>query len=545
MEKGWRLAPGGRAARTGRRGARAVVRDVVADRLLGRVGLRIRGREHVRIRAATLDGLAQAELSTQDVRRLTVTVVWWIAPIQGWTGRLGPLPGVRRERITLPKRGRGRATVDIELTAPAPLDVVVAAARHALRPFRPLPAPGPAVAVDAPRVTFDPTRVNPRGRRPDSYRRDAPAFRLGPADEPGHQPGGFGNPAPWNWPGTPRWRSIVDGDLSWATVAALRSVGSIEFADPSPSPDRDPRRAAELLVQLAGTGVLVHASTMDDRVGDLIAPELRRLLPAPLPDEPLEREARSVRQRRAALRGHTVRFGQYEPPSVSVILATRRPQFLRSALRAVAGQTYPNLEIVVGLHGIEAPDAAFLSGLGRPVQVVPAPPDMPFGEVLDIAAGRAAGEFVTKMDDDDTYSDEHVWDLVLARDYSGATLVGKGIEFVYLEGRDLTVRRWAGPPEWDTGTVAGGTLFLARDHLAEVGGWPHATRYEDRALLDRVAAAGGVIYRTHPLGYLYHRRAQGQAGHAWAADDDFFLRGASRRWDGPLDVGRLSGTSTC
>ena len=67
--------------------------------------------------------------------------------------------------------------------------------------------------------------------------------------------------------------------------------------------------------------------------------------------------------------------------------------------------------------------------------------------LLGLAPGRAQGTLLAKVDDDDTYGTEHIWDLVLARHYSGATLVGKGTEFVYLETLDTTVRRPSGVPE--------------------------------------------------------------------------------------------------
>jgi hypothetical protein len=72
-------------------------------------------------------------------------------------------------------------------------------------------------------------------------------------------------------------------------------------------------------------------------------------------------------------------------------------------------------------------------------------------------------------------------------------------------------------------------MLIARGELEELGGWRPVPRSVDRGLLDRLTRAGAMIYRTHPLGYLYHRRSQ---GHTWQADDDFFLRNARQRWDG-------------
>ena len=67
--------------------------------------------------------------------------------------------------------------------------------------------------------------------------------------------------------------------------------------------------------------------------------------------------------------------------------------------------------------------------------------ELTLGDALNAGVEASRGELVTKMDDDDYYSTEHLWDLVLALEYSGADLVGKAAEFVYLEEIDVTVRQ--------------------------------------------------------------------------------------------------------
>ena len=54
--------------------------------------------------------------------------------------------------------------------------------------------------------------------------------------------------------------------------------------------------------------------------------------------------------------------------------------------------------------------------------------ELTLGDALNAGVEASSGELVTKMDDDDYYSTEHLWDLVLALEYSGADLVGKGAE---------------------------------------------------------------------------------------------------------------------
>ncbi|GAB3810496.1 hypothetical protein [Micromonospora zhanjiangensis] len=141
---------------------------------------------------------------------------------------------------------------------------------------------------------------------------------------------------------------------------------------------------------------------------------------------------------------------------------------------------------------------------------------------------------MTKVDDDDSYGVDHVWDLVLARHYSGATLVGKGAEFVHLEDLNITVRRPSGRAEYDGDLVAGGTMLIARGDLEAVGGWRPVPRSVDLGLIQRLRRAGARIYRTHPLGYVYHRRA---TGHTWDPGQRYFLTTAHTQWDGiPTDA---------
>ncbi|MEV0719987.1 hypothetical protein, partial [Asanoa sp. NPDC050611] len=289
-----------------------------------------------------------------------------------------------------------------------------------------------------------------------------------------------------------------------------------------------PHTPPAAVAALCATGVLVDGSALGARARAALAPDLLAVLDAPPPGaDPLANEARSVRQRRAALRWHAAGLAGGALPTVTAVLATRRPELLAPVLGMLVAQTYPQLEIVVCLHGVPAPAALAEALAGRPHQVVELPAATSFGAVLGAATACAAGTLVTKVDDDDTYGPDHVWDLVLARHYSGATLVGKGSELVLLEDRGTVLRRRAGAAEAFGEVVSGGTMLLAKGDLEAVGGWRPVPRSVDLGLIQRLVRAGGGVYRTHPLGYVYHRRA---TGHTWDPGEDYFLRLASTTW---------------
>jgi hypothetical protein len=130
------------------------------------------------------------------------------------------------------------------------------------------------------------------------------------------------------------------------------------------------------------------------------------------------------------------------------------------------------------------------------------------GEVLTVASSLASGELITKIDDDDFYGPEHVWDLVTARMFSGAQLVGKALDNIYLAGEDVTVFRPTYAAEKYAKFVAGGTMLISQADLREVGGWRPVPKSVDLALIERVTEYGGLIYRTHGQGYIYVRHAQ-------------------------------------
>jgi hypothetical protein len=218
-------------------------------------------------------------------------------------------------------------------------------------------------------------------------------------------------------------------------------------------------------------------------------------------------------------------------PSVSALLVTMRQDHLPNAIATLGSQTYPEMEIVLGLHGVDmTPEVErALAESGRPTEVVEVPAERSFGEALGEVTARARGSLVTKIDDDDIYGPEHVWDLVLARHYSGATLVGKAPEFVYLEQLGVTVRRPVLRSETFAGTVAGGTMLIARGDLEALGGWRPLSRAVDRGLLDRVRRDGGLTYRTHSLGFIYKRHGD---GHTWDPGLEHFLHRSGPQWTG-------------
>jgi len=300
------------------------------------------------------------------------------------------------------------------------------------------------------------------------------------------------------------------------------------------------------IAKLSAAGVPVCAAEISDSLAALLGDDLTALL-RPLRARDLAdldlRERASVAIRRAALREHSAlarwrqiaaELGLEVPgrPLVSVILSTRRESWLEHGIAQVARQTYEPRELVVCLHGDEFEPGTterVRSLYPGPCQVIRVDSELTLGDALNAGVETAEGELVTKMDDDDYYSTEHLWDLVLALEYSGADLVGKGAEFVYLTWIDLTMRRFMGDSESDHPRLAGGAMMARKAPLQAIGGWPSRSRGEDTWIVRNFKRAGRGTYRTHGFGYILNRHGQ---GHTWNTYVDYFLIQSQREWRG-------------
>ncbi len=525
-----------------RRPANTVV-AVTPPQLAGtRVRPRLKGRAwEVRAeRLQDLRALAVMSVDTAQITDVDVSVARWHAPAEGWLGRPG-VPGLTS--LSIEPHGSG-ARVRLTVAAPTDAAVMLAACVRCLMPVARDPgaqltfAPGlPAhagivgerivdvLAADEQRdahvrradVLLVPEGSPLDGNAPErastvlvgaeTWTRDGHPFEVC-VDPAVHRPVGRrsvgGNAvATASVTGgvvtldTGAERLVLGRSVTASSTRALRSIGAVVSSDIPTAVER----------QLHACGVLVVESDQD----------------LPAPDDALGWQVRSVHERRHALRAHGPSAALDEWPSVSAVLVTHRSDFLEQAMRQLDRLDYPRLQVVFGMHGsgVDAARAWELAqGIRHDVVLVPIDGDATLGSALQLCSARAEGDLITKIDDDDLYGPDHVWDLVLARQYSGAEIVGKALDWIHVVSSDVTVFRPTYASERYADFVAGGTILISRADLAEVGGWRPVPKSVDRALLDRVLAAGGLVYRTHGLGYVYVRRP---SGHTATVRDEHFL----------------------
>lgn len=500
------------------------------------------------VKAAGVDSLQQLAVMVvggPPITRVDVRISVWNPP-KGWTGAPA-LPNL--SSVWLHGHGKG---ILLELVVAEAVDpaLLLAAAARMLQPMAPLgvgpmlsfapglPAEASSLVADLHDVVQPNERANLHLRRSDTL--IAPSvvsvdsierqrtvviddtrsgWQVDGVDHPVyvnplvHRPVARASTGPWDIgiASTQAGELVVEGpgihlktslDLNAAEVEDLMVLGGVECPVELP---------ARWKAQLEACGILVRNQGF--------------------PQDDLDWLVQSVHGRRHALRAHSPAAALDAWPTVSVIVMTHRERFIDHLVAQLSRLRYPKLQILVGLHGVQVDHHRFASIPGD-VEIVEFSSDIVFGTALQQLSQRADGTLITKMDDDDFYGAEHVWDLVLARMYSGATLVGKALDWIHVETANVTAFRPEYPAESYAPFIAGGTMLISRADLDAVGGWRPVAKSVDRALINRVRDTGGAIYRTHSLGYLYERRGE---GHTANAAEEHFLTKTTRTYEGRIE----------
>lgn len=329
-------------------------------------------------------------------------------------------------------------------------------------------------------------------------------------------------------------------EITPATISALRPYRGVVD---SGAAFLGPASRRDALLRLTASGVPVVSpdarSTLNGWLPNAVIQGFAVAQPAL--DDSEAREGVIIRQVRNAHRYATWRDGSYEPQrggtyddlSVSVGIATMRPEYLEHVLSTFEGQTWQRKQLLIGLHGfgLEEVSPALRRRVEAAAVIVEWPENGLFGDLLRELTIRADGDLFAKMDDDDWYSPYHLEDLVYALQYSGASLVGSGVQFVYMHSADITIRRSIDQSYRFGGHPGGPTFMAPRGTILRAGNWPRVRRAVDTGLNDAILAMGGTVYQSHAHNFLFNRRSSGR-GHTWKATNAYFIEKAKISWSG-------------
>lgn len=319
------------------------------------------------------------------------------------------------------------------------------------------------------------------------------------------------------------WNYYHNGKIGYLSTCNDTNMGDFLFIiDDSGSYSNIKERVAKLK-ELAMRGILVHIDIKDIQINELaqhIDNDLLNLMIAEKTTDHNLRELHSINMRRIAMKDYYVQSIKKNFPLVSILLCTKRTRYLSRILDMIRKQTYPNIEIILGLHGchVEHIDE-IIKNYPYGIKYIYIDEDITLGAALNQLFFNSNGQLITKIDDDDLYGVEHIYDLVLAHKYSHATVVGKNIQFIYLEDDNKLIQRFIGKGESYDSCIAGGTMMISRDDFLFFNGFADIKSSVDTEMTNRIIKYGGNVYATHAYGYVLMRH---NIDHTWNVGNDYF-----------------------
>lgn len=117
-------------------------------------------------------------------------------------------------------------------------------------------------------------------------------------------------------------------------------------------------------------------------------------------------------------------------PRASVVTPTYRPERLKAVVETFRAQSWPDIELIV-MANTDTPDAweHGLLDADRNEQIVFLSRDHAAGMAMNLGVGRASGDYVLRMDDDDDYGPAYVEDMMLAAVALRPDIMGKPARF--------------------------------------------------------------------------------------------------------------------
>lgn len=144
-----------------------------------------------------------------------------------------------------------------------------------------------------------------------------------------------------------------------------------------------------------------------------------------------------------------IQFLWEEFPRATLVTGTMREHLLPKCFKQFEEQTYPNKELILIFNG----DSRIIDRFKRKytdnpnIVVTSMPQESTIGTILNFGAHKATGSYFFRVDDDDHYSPDYIFDSMLYLRAKRVDIFGKRASFFHFEGEpEIYLRKGALPP---------------------------------------------------------------------------------------------------
>jgi len=196
-----------------------------------------------------------------------------------------------------------------------------------------------------------------------------------------------------------------------------------------------------------------------------------------------------------------------EWPLISIVLPSNRRHELKNIYKNLFCQNYPNIEILFGLTNFKNNDFDYLNSLRfknsniKKVEFLNIPENMSLGKKLNTLIKNAKGSYIAKMDDDDIYMKNYLWDLSLPFKFTNCDIVGKKTCYSYLKDMKKSLLRSPGYEHVNTNFINGAT-FIFKKKVWDKIKFDDITLGEDTSFLEKIKKNKLSVYSSDSLNYM-------------------------------------------
>ena len=208
---------------------------------------------------------------------------------------------------------------------------------------------------------------------------------------------------------------------------------------------------------------------------------------------------------------------------VTVVCVTQRPSRLSEAIANYQRQRYPNKRFVLitnsaafDLDAVRVQMAALDSATSIHMDE-----STSLGACLNLGIERSSTRYLAKFDDDDSYGEQYLTDMMLAHRLVDAVIVGKKSYFAYLADLEQYVLRFPGHEYTYTSHVSGATLVIDLSRIGRTR-FPAVSVGEDTAFIRSCQRNSGSIFSADRFNYLQFRGTH----NTWTLPSEDFARGS-------------------
>ncbi|WP_022868496.1 glycosyltransferase family protein [Schaalia vaccimaxillae] len=209
-------------------------------------------------------------------------------------------------------------------------------------------------------------------------------------------------------------------------------------------------------------------------------------------------------------------------PSATAMISTNRPHQLSHVLGQMAQQKDVDLQVVILTHGFE-PEKAIVDASkdsGMEINWVVGDSGWTLGQCYNRIIECSDGDVIAKIDDDDLYGQNYLFDQIAALKYSNAELVGKGAHYLHLADQNALCLRFP-TLEFSWASFVAGPTFVGWKSTFEEIPFRSRTTGEDSQFLLDVRQVGGKVFSSDRFGFIQRRLATQE--HTWRIPNEEIL----------------------